>query len=162
MTVNNNYLERSGEVHVTATANKMKKLVKSFNEMMKEKVRADFHATVIKLDDIIDHEGKECQWYGRFSIVFDFGHNYEEEWREFAWEQGKVEASVAIDYYNEHKKKFITDRKMFNYVDKLIDEYDVDTRYFDRKLCKASIYRDNPYYDEDVDIAEEIAERVKC
>ena len=152
----------SGEAVVTATtSNMMKNLVESFNEMMKKQVKDEFAYTVFNLEQITE-DGEECKWCGRFSLVFDFGYYYESEWVNFAWKQGKVETSVAIDYYRKNRRKFITDRKMSNYVDKLIDEYGVDIRYFDYRKCKVSIYMDNPYYDEEVDMAEEIVESVEC
>ena len=152
-----------GEAAVAATtANEMKKLVKSFNEMMKEQVKISFEATIHSLEDIVEEKGEENKGIYYFYSVFDFGYYYDEEWSKFAFENGKVETSVAIDYYRKNRRKFITDRKMSNYVDKLIDEYGVDIRYFDYRKCKVSIYMDNPYYDEEVDMAEEIVESVEC
>lgn len=145
----------------TTTANVMENLVKSFNAMMKERAKEEFDFIVFNLKQMTE-DGEECKWSGSFSLVFDFGYYYESEWVKFAWKKGKVETSVAIDYYRENRRKFITDRKMSNYVDKLIDEHGVDIRYFDYRKCKVSIYMDNPYYDEEVNMAEEIAESVEC
>ena len=105
---------------IGTTIAKMENLVKSFNEMMKDRARVQLDSNVIALDQITDHDGKECKWCVHFSVVFDFGYYYESEWIVFAWKQGKVTKSVAIDYYRENRKKFITDRKMSNFVNKLI------------------------------------------
>lgn len=144
-----------GEGVVTATtANEMENLVKSFNEMMKEKVRDKFEDTVITLEDVIAEEGEEDKSVYYFSIVFDFGYDYEEEWRKFAWEQGKVELSVAIEFYRENAKEFINEDAMSKYVDKLVsdysDYYDIDQNEFNSTACKVCMY--NPYYDGDEDI----------
>ena len=151
----------SGETAVTATtAEDMKNLVESFNEMMKKRARDDFEESVYNLE-VRAQDAEECKWLRRFSDVFDFGYDYESEWIEFAWKQGKVGESVAIDYYRENRRKFITDRKMSNYVGKLIDGYGLNIRYFDYKRCKVSVYMDNPFYDEEVDIADRIAHCVE-
>ena len=140
----------SGEGVVAATAaNEMKNLVKSFNEMMKEKVRGEFNTAVITLEDVIAEEGEEDKSVYYFSTVFDFGYDYEEEWRKFAWEQGKVELSVAIEFYRENAKEFINEDAMSEYVDKLFDDYsdcyDIDKNGFNSTDCKVCMY--NPYYD---------------
>lgn len=139
----------SAEGVATATAaNEMKNLVKSFNEMMKEKVRGEFDTAVITLEDVIAEEGEEDKSVYYFSTVFDFGYDYEEEWRKFAWEQGKVELSVAIEFYRENAKEFINEDAMSEYVDKLFDDYsdcyDIDKNGFNSTDCKVCMY--NPYY----------------
>ena len=83
-----------------------------------------------------------------FSVDFDIRYDYEEEWRKFAWEQGKVEASVAIEFYKENKEIFINGDIMEEYVRELADETGVDDiSSFYMQKCK--IYMDNPYFDED-------------
>ena len=140
------------------TANEMENLVKSFNEMMKEKVRDKFENTVITLEDVIAEEGEEDKSVYYFSIVFDFGYDYEEEWRKFAWEQGKVDLSVAIEFYRKNAKEFINEDAMSKYVDKLVsdysDYYDIDHNSFNNTDCKVCMY--NPYYDGDEDIEREV------
>ena len=136
------------------TANEMENLVKSFNEMMKEKVRDKFENTVITLEDVIAEEGEEDKSVYYFSIFFDFGYDYEEEWRKFAWEQGKVDLSVAIEFYRKNTKKFINEVAMSEYVDKLFDDYsdyyDIDQNSFNNTDCKVCMF--NPYYDGDEDV----------
>lgn len=153
----------SGEGAVTATTgNEMKNLVKSFNEMIMEQVRDNFEDTVINLEDIIAEEGEEDKSIYIFSSVFDFGYDYEEEWRQFAWEQGKVESSVAIEFYRENAKEFINEDVMGEFVEELFydysDYYDIDQNEFNSTDCKVCMY--NPYYDEDVDIEGYMDERV--
>lgn len=148
-----------GEGVVAATTvNEMKNLVKSFNEMIMEQVRDNFEDTVINLEDIIAEEGEEDKSVYYFSSVFDFGYDYEEEWRKFAWEQGKVELSVAIEFYRENAKEFINEDAMSKYVDKLVsdysDYYDIDQNEFNSTGCKVCMY--NPYYDGDEDIEREV------
>ena len=138
----------SGEDVVNATTvNEMEKLVKSFNEMMKEQVRNDFEDAVNTLKESIEEQGQEDTSSEYISLVFDFWYDYEEEWKKFALEQGKVEPSVAIEFYRENEEMFITERKMFDYVYELIDEYDVEylnsTDDSNVKICV-----DNPYFEE--------------
>ena len=138
----------SGEdVVIATTVNEMEKLVKSFNEMMKEQVRNDFEDAVNTLKESIEEQGQEDTSSEYISLVFDFWYDYEEEWKKFALEQGKVEPSVAIEFYRENEEMFITERKMFDYVYELIDEYDVEylnsTDDSNVKICV-----DNPYFEE--------------
>ena len=137
----------SGEgVVATTAANEMKQLVKQFNEIMKEKVRGEFDTAVITLEDVIAEEGEEDKSVYYFSTVFDFGYDYEDEWKKFAWEQGKVELSVAIEFYRENAKEFINEDAMSEYVDKLFEDYsDIDQNSFNSTDCKVCMY--NPYYD---------------
>lgn len=125
----------------------MKKLVEPFNEMMKEQVRNDFEDAVNTLKESIEEQGQEDTSSEYISLVFDFWYDYEEEWKKFALEQGKVEPSVAIEFYRENEEMFITERKMFDYVYELIDEYDVEylnsTDDSNVKICV-----DNPYFEE--------------
>jgi hypothetical protein len=149
----------SGEAAVIATTvNEMENLVKSFNEMMKEQVRDDFEDAVITLEDVIAEEGEEDTSVYYFSMFFDFGYDYEEEWRKFAWEQGKVELSVAVEFYRENVKKFINEDTMSKYVDKLFDDYsdyyDIDQNSFNNTDCKVCMF--NPYYDGYEDIEREV------
>ena len=122
--------------------------------MMKEKVRDKFENTVITLEDVIAEEGEEDKSVYYFSIFFDFGYDYEEEWRKFAWEQGKVDLSVAIEFYRKNTKKFINEVAMSEYVDKLFDDYsdyyDIDQNSFNSTDCKVCMF--NPYYDGDEDV----------
>ena len=138
----------SGEdVVIATTVNEMEKLVKSFNEMMKEQVRNDFEDAVNTLKESIEEQGQEDTSSEYISLIFDFWYDYEEEWKKFALEQGKVEPSVAIEFYRENEEMFITERKMFDYVYELIDEYDVEylnsTDDSNVKICV-----DNPYFEE--------------
>lgn len=140
----------SGEGVVTAiTTNEMKKLVKSFNEMIKEQVRDEFDTAVITLDDIVEQEGEEDKCVDFFSIDFDFECDYEAEWRKFVWDQIKMEPSVAIEFHRGNRDLFINDDAMEEYVRSLADEYSVDDiSSFYKQACK--IYKDNPYYDEEM------------
>ena len=144
-----------GEAAVTATtANEMKKLVKSFNEMMKEQVKISFEATVHSLEDIVEEKGEENKGIYYFYSVFDFGYYYDEEWSKFAWEKGKVETSVALDFYVENEKEFINEDDMREYVETLFDEfsenYDIDKNAFNSNDCDICMF--NPYYDDDMRI----------
>ena len=125
---------------------------------MKEKVRDKFENTVITLEDVIAEEGEEDKSVYYFSIVFDFGYDYEEEWKKFAWEQGKVELSVAVEFYRGNVKKFINEDTMSKYVDKLFDDYsdyyDIDQNSFNNTDCKVCMF--NPHYDGDEDIEREV------
>ena len=137
----------SGEVAVTATTvEEMKKLVESFNEMMKEQMRDEFDTAVITLNDIVEQEGKEDKLVDHFSLGFEFLYDYEEEWRKFALEQGKMEPSIAIEFYRQNGDIFINDEVMEEYIQELADEYGVDDTAFFTQGVK--IYMENPYYDE--------------
>ena len=141
------------------TANEMKNLVKSFNEMIKEQVREDFDTAVITLDDIVEQEGEEDKCVDFFSIDFDFGCDYEAEWRKFVWEQIQMEPSVAIEFHRGNRDLFINDDAMEEYVRSLADEYGVDDiSSFYKQACK--IYKDNPYYDDNVDIVGDSEEEI--
>ena len=144
-----------GEAAVAATtANEMKKLVKSFNEMMKEQVKISFEATVHSLEDIVEEKGEENKGIYYFYSVFDFGYYYDEEWSKFAFENGKVETSVALDFYVENEKEFINEDDMREYVETLFDEfsenYDIDKNAFNSNDCDICMF--NPYYDDDMRI----------
>lgn len=147
---NNSKNSVSGEGAVTAaTANEMKNLVKSFNEMIKEQVREDFDTAVITLNDIVEQEGEENKCVDFFSVDFDFGYDCETKWREFVCEQVKVEASVAFEFYRKNADMFIDNDAMEAYVRDLADEYGVDDiSSFSTQAC--TIYMDNPYYDEEI------------
>ena len=141
------------------TVNEMKNLVKSFNEMIKEQVREDFDTAVITLDDIVEQEGEEDKCVDFFSIDFDFGCDYEAEWRKFVWEQIQMEPSVAIEFHRGNRDLFINDDAMEEYVRSLADEYGVDDiSSFYKQACK--IYKDNPYYDDNVDIVGDSEEEI--
>ena len=141
------------------TANEMKNLVKSFNEKIKEQVREDFDTAVITLDDIVEQEGEVDKCVDFFSIDFDFGCDYEAEWRKFVWEQIKMEPSVAIEFHRGNRDLFINDDAMEEYVRSLADEYSVDDiSSFYKQACK--IYKDNPYYDDNVDIVGDSEEEI--
>ena len=140
-----------GETAVAATtANEMKKLVKSFNEMMKEQVKISFEATIHSLEDIVEEKGEENKGIYYFYSVFDFGYYYDEEWSKFAFENGKVETSVALDFYVENEKVFINEDDMREYVETLFDEfseyYDIDKNAFNSNDCDICMF--NPYYDD--------------
>ena len=124
----------------------MKKLVKSFNEMIKEQVSDEFDTAVITLMDIVEEEGKEDKSSDFFSISFDLVSDYEEEWRKYACEHGKVEPSVAIEFYRQNGDMFINDGVMGEFIQELADEYSVDDAVFLTQECK--IYMDNPCYDD--------------
>ena len=144
-----------GETAVAATtANEMKKLVKSFNEMMKEQVKGSFEATIHSLEDIVAEEGEENQATYYFSSVLDFGYDYDVEWCKFAMEKVKVASSVALDFYDENEKEFINEDAMREYVETLFDEfseyYDIDKNAFNSNDCDICMF--NPYYDDDMRI----------
>jgi hypothetical protein len=137
----------SGEAAVTATTvEEMKKLAESFNEMMKEQIRDEFDTAVITLNDIVEQEGKEDKLVDHFSLGFEFLYDYEEEWRKFALEQGKMEPSIAIEFYRQNGDIFINDEVMEEYIQELADEYGVDDTAFFTQGVK--IYMENPYYDQ--------------
>ena len=110
--------------------NEMKNLVESFNEMMKERVREEFDTAVITLNDIVEQEAKEDKLIDHFSIGFDLLYDYEEEWRRFVCEQGKMEPSIAIEFYRQNGDMFINDEVMEEYILELADEYGVDDTAF--------------------------------
>ena len=144
-----------GEATVAATTeNEMKKLVKSFNEMMKEQVKGSFEATIHSLEDIVAEEGEENQATYYFSSVLDFGYDYDVEWCKFAMEKVKVASSIAFDFYLENKKEFINEDAMREYVETLFDEfseyYDIDKNAFNSNDCDICMF--NPYYDDDMRI----------
>ena len=144
-----------GEAAVAATtANEMKKLVKSFNEMMKEQVKISFEATIHSLEDIVEEKGEENKGIYYFYSVLDFGYDYDVEWCKFAMEKVKVASSIAFDFYLENKKEFINEDAMREYVETLFDEfseyYDIDKNAFNSNDCDICMF--NPYYDDDMRI----------
>ena len=144
-----------GEATVAATtANEMKKLVKSFNEMMKEQVKISFEATIHSLEDIVEEKGEENKGIYYFYSVLDFGYDYDVEWCKFAMEKVKVASSIAFDFYLENKKEFINEDAMREYVETLFDEfseyYDIDKNAFNSNDCDICMF--NPYYDDDMRI----------
>ena len=140
----------NNSVAATATTvNEMNKLVELFNEMIKEQVSDEFDTAVITLMDIVEEEGKEDKSSDFFDISFDLVSDYEEEWRKYACEHGKVEPSVAIEFYRQNGDMFINDGVMGEYLQELADYYCVDDMVFLAQVCK--IYMDNPYYDEETD-----------
>lgn len=150
-----------GEAAVAATTtNEMKKLVKSFNEMMKEQVKISFEATIHSLEDIVEENGEENKATYYFSSVLDFGYDYDVEWCKFAFENGKVETSVALDFYVENEKEFINEDDMREYVETLFDEfseyYDIDKNCLNSNDCKVCMY--NPYYEEDAEMTQDLEE----
>ena len=80
----------------------MKKLVEPFNEMMKEQVRKRFNDAVSYLVEQIECEGQENKSVSLYSTTFEYQSDYLYEWRKFAWEQGKVESTVAIEFYRKN------------------------------------------------------------
>ena len=132
----------------------MKKLVEPFNEMMKEQVRKRFNDAVSYLVEQIEYEGQENKSVSLYSATLEYQSDYPYEWRKFAWEQGTVESTVAIEFYRENAKEFINEDAMSKYVDKLVsdysDYYDIDQNEFNSTGCKVCMY--NPYYDGDEDI----------
>ena len=144
-----------GEAAVAATTtNEMKKLVKSFNEMLKEQVKGSFEATINSLEDIVEEKGEENKGIYYFYSVLDFGYDYDVEWCKFAMEKVKVASSVAFDFYLENKKEFINEDAMREYVETLFDEfseyYDIDKNAFNSNDCDICMF--NPYYDDDMRI----------
>ena len=148
---------------IATTTNEMKKLVKSFNEMMKEQVKGSFEATIHSLEDIVAEEGEENQATYYFSSVLDFGYDYDVEWCKFAMEKVKVASSVALDFYDENEKEFINEDAMREYVETLFDEfseyYDIDKNCLNSIDCKVCMY--NPYYDEDAEMTQEYSEEME-
>ena len=127
----------------------MKKLVEPFNEMMKEQVRKRFNDAVSYLVEQIECEGQENKSVSLYSTTLEYQSDYLYEWRKFAWEQGKVESTVAIDFYRNNVDMFINYDAMDDYVEELADEYGVDdVAFFIQGGCR--IYTENPYYEDGI------------
>ena len=126
----------------------MKKLVEPFNEMMKEQVRKRFNDAVSYLVEQIECEGQENKSVSLYSTTLEYQSDYLYEWRKFAWEQGKVESTVAIEFYRNNVDMFINYDAMDDYAQELAYEYGVDDIAFLTQGCR--IYMENPYYDEDI------------
>ena len=128
----------------------MKKLVEPFNEMMKEQVRKKFNDTVGYLVEQIRCNGQKDKGISLYSTTLEYQSDYLYEWRKFAWEQGNVESSVAIEFYRNNVDMFINYDAMDDYVEELADEYGVDdVALFIQGGCR--IYMGNPYYEEGED-----------
>ena len=137
----------------------MKKLVEPFNEMMKEQVRKKFNDAVGYLVEQIRCNGQKDKGISLYSTTLEYQSDYLYEWRKFAWEQGKVESTVAIEFYRNNVDMFINYDAMDDYVEELADEYGVDDiSSFYKQACK--IYKDNPYYDDNVDIVGDSEEEI--
>ena len=145
-----NFNSVSGEATVAATKVKdMNNLIESFNAKMKELVRKKFNDTVRFLEEQIRCEGQEDKSVSLYSATLEYQSDYLYEWRKFAWEQGKVESSVAIEFYRNNVDMFINDDAMDDYVEELADEYGVDdVALFIQGGCR--IYMENPYYEESI------------
>ena len=130
-----------GSVVTTTTANEMKELVESFNEMMKEKARADFNSTIETIEDFLIEHGEEvgCMIGERFEYKYD----YEDLWQNWVCGKKKVEPSAAIDYYRINSKKFINEEDMSKYLDELAKEHHVVID--DDDNGERWIYMKNPY-----------------
>ena len=127
----------------------MKKLVEPFNEMMKEQVRKRFNDAVSYLVEQIECEGQENKSVSLYSTTLEYQSDYLYEWRKFAWEQGKVESTVAIEFYRNNVDMFINYDAMDDYVEELADEYGVDdVAFFIQGGCR--IYTENPYYEDGI------------
>lgn len=127
----------------------MKKLVEPFNEMMKERVRKRFNDAVSYLVEQIECEGQENKSVSLYSTTLEYQSDYLYEWRKFAWEQGKVESTVAIEFYRNNVDMFINYDAMDDYVEELADEYGVDDiAFFIQGGCR--IYTENPYYEDGI------------
>jgi hypothetical protein len=125
----------------------MKKLVEPFNEMMKEQVRKKFNDAVGYLVEQIRCNGQKDKGISLYSTTLEYQSDYLYEWRKFAWEQGNVESSVAIEFYRNNVDMFINYDAMDDYVEELADEYGVDdVALFIQGGCR--IYMGNPYYEE--------------
>ena len=149
----------SGEVATATTANEMNNLIESFNAKMKEQVRKKFNDTVRFLEEQIRCEGQEDKSVSLYSATLEYQSDYLYEWRKFAWEQGKVESSVAIEFYRNNVDMFINVDTMDDYVEELADEYGVDdATLFIQGGCR--IYMENPYYDDNVDIVGDSEEEI--
>ena len=127
----------------------MTKLVESFNKTMKEQVRKKFHDTVRYLVEQIKSDGQKDKSVYIFSTTLDYQSDYLYEWRKFAWEQGKVEPSIAIEFYRKNVDMFINYDAMDDYAQELADESGVDdVAFFTQGGCR--IYIKNPFYDENI------------
>ena len=127
----------------------MKKLVEPFNEMMKEQVRKRFNDAVNYLVEQIECDGQENKSVSLYSTTLEYQSDYLYEWRKFAWEQGKVESTVAIEFYRNNVDMFINYDAMDDYVEELADEYGVDdVAFFIQGGCR--IYTENPYYEDGI------------
>lgn len=126
----------------------MTKLVEQFNEMMKGQVRKKFNDAVNYLEEKIRCVGQKDKGVSLCSTTFDYQSDYLYEWRKFAWEQGNVEASVAIEFYRNNVDMFINYDAVDDYAQELAYEYGVDIAFFTQGGCR--IYMENPYYDKDV------------
>ena len=139
---------KNGPDAATGSTTAMNKLVQSFNEMMKEKVRKDFEGHIASTEEagIYDEE------LDYVCCSFDYGFDYEYEWREFAWEQDKVQPSVAVEFYRDNGEMFIDMDAMYEYVEKLADEYGVGLDDHCGGQCLICV--ENPYYVSSVDMKE--------
>ena len=127
----------------------MKKLVEPFNEMMKEQVRKRFNDAVSYLVEQIECEGQENKSVSLYSTTLEYQSDYLYEWRKFAWEQGKVESTVAIEFYRNNVDMFINYDAMDDYLEELADEYGVDdVAFFIQGGCR--IYSENPFYEDGI------------
>lgn len=125
----------------------IKKFVEPFNEKMKEQVRKKFNDTVGYLVEQIRCNGQKDKGISLYSTTLEYQSDYLYEWRKFAWEQGNVESSVAIEFYRNNVDMFINYDAMDDYVEELVDEYGVDdVALFIQGGCR--IYMGNPYYEE--------------
>ena len=131
-------------------AKEMKKLVKSFNEMMKEQVREDFVSKVISIKEetaIYDERKRHRSIFTESLNEHLNDTQYRTRWMNLALkEHTGISYSDAATFYDENKKLFITERKMQNYVKKLADEHGVKLSL---SKYKPVISIENPYYDED-------------
>jgi hypothetical protein len=125
----------------TGSTTAMNKLVQSFNEMMKEKVRKDFEGHIASTEE----SGIYLEDLDIVSCDFNYGFDYEYKWREFVWEQDKVQPSVAVEFYRDNGDMFIDMDAMYEYVEKLADEYGVGLD--DHCVGQCLIWVENPYYD---------------
>ena len=136
------------------TANEMKKLVKSFNEMMKEQVREDFVYKINSLKDEIATYGEENIHQKYFStdlmrIFYDY--DYRHKWEGFVQRNHSNNSGYNVaNFYDENKRIFITEKKMVTYIKKLASEYGVETSRYNG--CKIKIMMYNPYYDKEYSI----------
>lgn len=136
------------------TANEMKKLVKSFNEMMKEQVREDFVYKINSLKDEIATYGEENIHKKYFStnlmrIFYDY--DYRHKWEVFVQRNHPNNSGYNVaNFYDENKRIFITEKKMVTYIKKLASEYGVETCRYNG--CKIEIMMYNPYYDKEYSI----------
>ena len=132
-----------GGAVVTATiANEMKELVESFNEMMKEKAKADFNSTIEIIEDFLIEHGEERGYM--IGERFEYRYDYEDLWQNWVLGKKKVEPFVAIDYYRINRKKFIDEKDMSKYLDELAKEHHVVVE--DNDNGERWIYMKNPYY----------------